>query len=390
MVVFVLGRGEGFGETGARLRVGLLVDRAQVALHHAHRDAEFLGDLLERAFVLGYGYEHVDFARGESVVGDEGLTLLFDTRRSERFLGSLLVFALLLGLGQAEQARGYKRHTRRHKQHERADHDEGDIARGHKCQRDARRSERAHVVGGAAHASPQCGRVHARRQLRKRGSKERDKKARAQIKDDEAQVGIGSGFHGQDRDGGKYRDAEHDEAHVATLGKIKDDTGDETTRRQKEARPGLYGDGAVGVGERDDVIERREQAGENHDERDTPARLLGEGVRGLGKGIDGGTGVLGGLLGNDAEDGDGDSRCAKDDELCDTAAIEQVDGELHQDARGIGRPRTGGELGVILECQRKGVVSGGTQQAESKEGHAAQNLEGKRTRGGTGSGSGPR
>ncbi len=102
MVVFVLGRGEGFGETGARLRVGLLVDRAQVALHHAHRDAEFLGDLLERAFILGHGYEHVDFAWGESVVGDEGLALLFDARRSERFLGSLLVFALLLGLGQAE------------------------------------------------------------------------------------------------------------------------------------------------------------------------------------------------------------------------------------------------------------------------------------------------
>ena len=73
MVVFVLGRGEGFGETGARLRVGLLVDGAQVTLDHAHRDAELLGNLLERALVLGYGYEHVDFARGESVVGDEGL-----------------------------------------------------------------------------------------------------------------------------------------------------------------------------------------------------------------------------------------------------------------------------------------------------------------------------
>ena len=176
MVVFVLGGGEGLGETGARLRVGLLVDRAQVALYHAHRDAEFLGDLLERAFVLCHGYEHVNFAWGESVVGDEGLALLFDARRSERFLGSLLVFALLLGLGQAEQARSYKRHTCRHKQHERADHDDGDIARGHKCQRDARRSERAHVVGCAAHASPQCGRMHARRQLCKVGSKERDKK----------------------------------------------------------------------------------------------------------------------------------------------------------------------------------------------------------------------
>ena len=87
------------------------------------RDAELLGDLLERTFVLGHGYEHIDFARGESVIGDEGLALLFDGGGGERFLGSLLVFALLLGLGQAEQARGYKRHTRRHKQHECADHD---------------------------------------------------------------------------------------------------------------------------------------------------------------------------------------------------------------------------------------------------------------------------
>ena len=99
MVVFVLGRGEGLGETGARLRVGLLVDGAQVALDHAHRDAELLGDLFKWTLVLGYGYEHVDFARGESVVGDEGLTLLFDTRHSERFLGKLLMFTLLLGLG---------------------------------------------------------------------------------------------------------------------------------------------------------------------------------------------------------------------------------------------------------------------------------------------------
>lgn len=105
-------------------------------------------------------------------------------------------------------------------------------------------------------------------------------------------------------------------------------------------------------------------------------------MRGLGKGIDGGAGALGGLLGNDAEDGDGDSRCAKDDELCDAAAIEQVDGELHQDARGIGCSRTGGKLGVILECQRKGVVSGGAQQAEPEECEAPQNLERKRARGG--------
>lgn len=99
MVVFVLGRGEGFGETGARLRVGLLVDRAQVTLYHAHRDAELLGDLLERAFILGHGYEHIDFARGKSVIGDEGLALLLDGGGGERFFCQLLVLALLLGLG---------------------------------------------------------------------------------------------------------------------------------------------------------------------------------------------------------------------------------------------------------------------------------------------------
>ena len=79
-----------------------LVDGAQVALHHAHRDAELLGDLLERALILGYSHEHVDFARGETVVGDEGLTLLLDAGRGECLLGKLLMFALLLGLGQAE------------------------------------------------------------------------------------------------------------------------------------------------------------------------------------------------------------------------------------------------------------------------------------------------
>lgn len=99
MVVFVLGRGEGLGETSARLRVGLLVDGAQVTLDHAHRDAELLGNLLERALVLGYSYEHVDFARGEGVVGDEGLALLLDGGGGECFFCQLLALALLLGLG---------------------------------------------------------------------------------------------------------------------------------------------------------------------------------------------------------------------------------------------------------------------------------------------------
>lgn len=117
----------------------------------------------------------------------------------------------------------------------------------------------------------------------------------------------------------------------------------------------------MGVGERDHVIESREQTGQNHDERDAPTRLLGKGVRWLNKGIDGGAGALSSLLGNDAEGGDGDRRCAKDDELCDAAAIEQVDGELHQDARGIGCSRTGGELGIVLECRCEGMVCRATQ-----------------------------
>lgn len=114
------------------------------------------------------------------------------------------------------------------------------------------------------------------------------KKARAQVKDDKAQVGISAGLHGQDGNGREHGDAEHDKSHVATLGEIKDDAGGQAARCQKEARPGLHGDGAVGVGERDHVIESREQAGENHDEHDAPTCLLGEGVRWLNKGIDGG------------------------------------------------------------------------------------------------------
>lgn len=73
-----------------------------MALHHAHRDSKLLGDLLERAFIPGHGYEHVDFARGESVVGDEGLALFLDGGGGECFFCQLLALALLLGLGQAE------------------------------------------------------------------------------------------------------------------------------------------------------------------------------------------------------------------------------------------------------------------------------------------------
>lgn len=51
------------------------------------------------------------------------------------------------------------------------------------------------------------------------------KKARAQVKDDKAQVGIGAGLHGQDGNGREHGDAEHDKSHVAALGEIKDDAG---------------------------------------------------------------------------------------------------------------------------------------------------------------------
>ena len=171
--------------------------------------------------------------------------------------------------------------------------------------------------------------MHVGRQLRKRGGKERDEKARAQVKDDEAQVGVGAGFYGQDGNGGKHRDAEHDESHVAALGKVEDETRDEAARGQKEVRPGLHGDGAVGVGECDDVVERGEQAGENHDERDAPAGLFGEGVRGLDKGIDVWARTLGCLLGCGTKGADDNCCRAKNDELDDAAAIEQIDCELH-------------------------------------------------------------
>ena len=109
-----------------------------------------------------------------------------ETFCGECFFCQLLALALLLGLGQAEQARGYKRHTRRHKQHERTDHDEGNVARDHEGKRDARCSECTYIVGGAPHAGPEGGCMHARCQLCKGGGKERDKKARAQVKDDKA------------------------------------------------------------------------------------------------------------------------------------------------------------------------------------------------------------
>ena len=134
----------------------------------------------------------------------------------------------------------------------------------------------------------------------------------------------------------------------------------------------------MSVGERDHVVEGGEQAGENHDECDAPVSLLGKRVRGLDKGIDGGAGALVCLLGSGAEGGDGDSRCAKNDELDDAAAIEQVKGKLQEDACGIGCSRSGGEFEVVLERQRKGVMCRGAQQTESKECHTPQNLERKR------------
>lgn len=66
---------------------------------------------------------------------------------------------------------------KRDEQHERADHDEGDIARGNQRERDARRGERAHVIGRTAHAGSKGGRMHVRCHLRKRCGEERDKKA---------------------------------------------------------------------------------------------------------------------------------------------------------------------------------------------------------------------
>ena len=94
-------------------------------------------------------------------------------------------------------------------------------------------------------------------------------------------------------------------------------------------------------------------------------------MRGLGKGVDDDAGVIVRLLGRGAEGGDDDRRRSKNDEIDDSAAIEQVKGKLQEDACGIGRPCAGGEFGVVLERQRKGVMSRGAQQAESKECNAA-------------------
>ena len=91
MVVFVLGRGEGFGETGARLRVGLLVDRAQVALYHAHRDAELLGDALR--VYLGAGL----ILHADDRVGNVAVSQL--TQYGKRLVAALAEkFLLVQGL----------------------------------------------------------------------------------------------------------------------------------------------------------------------------------------------------------------------------------------------------------------------------------------------------
>ncbi len=59
------------------LRVGLAVDACQVALHHAQRNPQVIGYLLERALVGGYGAQYFFLARGQAASADElGLHLL--------------------------------------------------------------------------------------------------------------------------------------------------------------------------------------------------------------------------------------------------------------------------------------------------------------------------
>lgn len=105
---------------------------------------------------------------------------------------------------------------------------------------------------------------------------------------------------------------------------------------------------------------------------------LARACEGSAKGLARSPELLAAFWGGGAEGGDDNCCRAKNDELDDAAAIEQVDRELHQDARGVCRSGAGGEFGVILERQREGMVRRGTQQAESKECHAPQNLECKR------------
>ena len=65
------------GEACSGLRVGLAVDACQVALHHAQRNPQVIGYLLERALVGGYGAQHFFLARGQAASADElGLHLL--------------------------------------------------------------------------------------------------------------------------------------------------------------------------------------------------------------------------------------------------------------------------------------------------------------------------
>ena len=65
------------GEACSGLRVGLAVDACQVALHHAQRNPQVIGYLLERALVGGYGAQYFFLARGQAASADElGLHLL--------------------------------------------------------------------------------------------------------------------------------------------------------------------------------------------------------------------------------------------------------------------------------------------------------------------------
>lgn len=65
------------GEACSGLRVGLAVDVCQVALHHAQRNSQVIGYLLERTLVGGHGAQHLFLARCQAASADElGLHLL--------------------------------------------------------------------------------------------------------------------------------------------------------------------------------------------------------------------------------------------------------------------------------------------------------------------------